>query len=259
MASMPTRAVWKGHLVIDTELACPVALHTAVSASARLSFHILNRRTEHRVVRSYVDTGTGATVESSELKRGYDTGSGFVVLSSEDIAAAAPESDKKIEVQGVVPCGEIDRLYFDRPYYLTPSPGAERVYAQFRQELHRRSAAAIGKAVLFRRFRTLLIRPHGRGLIATIMNFDYEVRSPDEAFAEIPEIEIDPEMLDLAQEIVRRKAGHFDPAGFSDRYEAALAELVRAKAEGRKITPRKRKKVESTTDLLQALRKSAAA
>jgi len=253
------RAIWKGQLIIDKGLACPVALYTAVSSSARLRFHILNRRTEHRVVRSYVDSGTGAAVESADLMRGYDTGSGFVMLSADDIAAAAPESDKRLEVQGVVPCGEIDRLYFDRPYYLAPAAGAEPMFAQFREELRRRKAAAIAKAVLFRRFHALLIRAHGLGLIATTLNFDHEVRSPQEVFADIPDVEIDGEMLDLAREIVRRKAGRYDPAAFTDRYETALAELVRAKAEGRKIAPSRRKKVERTSDLREALRKSAAA
>lgn len=257
---MAVRAVWRGQLAIDGT-SCPVGLYTAISSSARLRFHILNRKTEHRVVRSYIDSGTGEPVDNGELMRGYDTGHGeFVLLSPEDIAAAAPESDKRLEVKGFIPCGEIDRLYFDRPYYLTPSSAADTpLFADIRDGLRAKEAAAVAQAVLFKRLRAVLIRAHGRGLIATLLNFDYEVRSPQEAFAEIPDLEIKGEMLDLGKEIIKRMTGSFDPASFSDRYEDAMAELIRAKAEGREIKPIKRKKTEPTSDLLAALRKSVAA
>jgi DNA end-binding protein Ku len=257
---MAIRAVWKGQLAIDG-ISCPVGLYTAISSSARLRFHILNRKTEHRVVRSYIDSGTGEPVENSELMRGYDTGKGeFILLSPEDIAAAAPESDKKLEVQGFIPCAEIDRLFFERPYYLKPSSPADAdLFADIRDGLHAKAAAAVAQAVLFKRLRAVLIRAHRRGLIATLLNFDYEVRSPDEAFAEIPDLDIKGEMLDLGKEIIKRMSGSFDPASFQDRYEEAMAELIRAKAEGKEIKPVKRKKTETTSDLLEALRRSAAA
>lgn len=257
---MAARAVWKGHLAIDG-LSCAVALHTAISSSARLHFHILNRKTEHRVVRSYFDSETGDPVENSELMRGYDTGGGeFIVLSPEDIAAAAPESDKRLEVKGFIPCDQIDRLYFDRPYYLTPSSSADAaLFASIRDGLRKRQAAAVAQSVLFRRLRAVLIRAHGEGMIATLLNFDYEVRSTKEAFAEIPKVEIKGEMLDLAQEIIKRMTGSFDPTAFTDRYEEAMADLIRVKAKGGTIKPAKKKKAEKTTDLLEALRKSAAA
>lgn len=256
---MAARAVWKGSLAIDG-LHCPVALHTVVSPSVRLRFHILNRKTEHRVTRSYFDSGTGAAVKSEELERGFDLGGGdLLVLSPQDIAAALPESDKTLEVQGFIRCDEIDRLFFDRPYYLTPaSPTDRALYAEICGGLRDRRVAAVAQAVLFRRLRGVLIRAHGAGMIATLLNFDHEVRSPDQAFSEIPDIEIKGEMLDLAGMILQRLRGGFDPASFTDRYESALAELIRAKAEGHKIPARKRRKVEPAGDLLEALRKSAA-
>jgi len=105
----------------------------------------------------------------------------------------------------------------------------------------------------------VLVRAHGNGLIATLLNFDHEVRSPDAAFEEIPTLKIKGEMLDLAQEIIKRLSGEFDPAKFSDRYEDALAELIKAKAEGRKIPAPKKRKAAPKIDLMEALRKSAAA
>lgn len=257
---MAARAVWKGTLTIDgTNI--PVALHTAVSGSSKLHFHILNRKTEHRVSRAYIDAETGDKVSNEDLMRGYDTGNGdMIILSPEDIAAAAPEADKTLSVGALIPCDEIDRLYFDRPYYLTPAaPAAAQAYAEFRDTLRKKNAAAVAHAVLFRRLRAVLIRAHGDGLIATLLNFNHEVRSPDAAFEDIPNLKIKGEMLDLAEEIIKRLAGEFDPASFTDRYEDALAELIKAKAEGRKIPAPKKRKAAPKMDLMEALRKSAAA
>lgn len=113
------------------------------------------------------------------------------------------------------------------------------------------------RTVLFRRLRSVLIRAHGDGLIATTLNFDYEVRSAGEAFKDVRAMKIKGEMLDLARHIIDTKMGRFDPAAFDDRYDAALAELVKAKIEGRKPARPSRQKGAKVVDLMEALRQSA--
>src|SRR3546814_3683182 len=83
---------------------------------------------------------------------------------------------------------------------------------------------------------SLLIRTHECGLVATTLNFDYEVRSAKDAFSSIPKRKISDEMLELAEHIIKTKRGSFDPAKYDDRYEEALADLVKAKLEGRDRT-----------------------
>lgn len=227
---MPPRANWKGFLKV-AELSCPVALYTAASTSERISFHTINRATGNRVRREFVDAETGELVEREDQVKGYELSEGeHVVLAPEEIAAAIPESNKVLAVGAFLPCAEIDNVYFDKPYYLAPAdrPGDE-AFALIREGLAAAKVAAIARTVLFRRMRTLLMRPHGRGLIATTMNFDYEVRAAEAAFKDIAGVRIEPEMLDLARHIIRTKTGTFDPSQFDDRYEAALEELVKAK------------------------------
>jgi DNA end-binding protein Ku len=125
--------------------------------------------------------------------------------------------------------------------------------------MERAKVAALAQAVLFRRVRTLLIRPEGAGFIANTLNFDYEVRSAEKAFADISKIEIDGEMLDLAEHIIDTKRGDFDPKTFDDRYDAALADLVKAKLEGRPPPRWKEPPRENVVDLMAALRESAKA
>jgi DNA end-binding protein Ku len=117
--------------------------------------------------------------------------------------------------------------------------------------------AALGRALLFRRLRTLLIRPHATGMIATTLHFADEIRSAADAFSAIKPQKIEGEMLSLAQHIIKTKAGRFKPEEFDDRYEAALAELIRAKLAGRKLKTPPKPKATPRNDLLDALRLSA--
>ncbi len=255
---MAVRANWKGFLKVG-ELTCAVALYTAASAAERIAFHSVNSKTGHRVQRVFVDQETGDPVPHDDQVKGYDQGQGdYVMLEPEEIAGAAPESDKTLAIEQFLACGDIETVYFDKPYYLAP---ADRVsveaFALLREGMRRQSVAALARAVLFRRLRTVLIRPHDAGMVAHTLHFDYEVRSAAAAFESVPKLKISAEMLDLAKHIIQTKAGTFDAAAFEDRYEAALADLVRAKLEGRKIAPQKRKAPSKVVDLLEALRASA--
>jgi DNA end-binding protein Ku len=257
---MAPRANWKGFLEVG-EVVCPIALYTAASTSERIAFHILNRKTGHRVRRQFFDEETGKPVDLADQVKGYERGRGdYVMLEPEEIAAAIPDSDKTLSVRAFIPCAEVDDVYFDRPYYLGPASSAAReAYILLREGLRARKVVAIAQTVLFRRVRTVLVRAHGEGLIAATLNFDYEIRSADEAFQEISEAKIDPEMLDLAKHIIATKRGEFDPKSFDDRYEAALAEVVRAKVEGRPLPERKPAPPANVVNLLDALRQSAKA
>jgi DNA end-binding protein Ku len=130
-------------------------------------------------------------------------------------------------------------------------------FVLLRDGMKREKVAAIARTVLFRRMRTVLIRPHGKGLIANTLNFDYEVRSAAKAFEDMPDLKIEGEMLELAEHIIGTKKGSFDASTFDDRYEAAVAELVKAKIEGRSLPKKKAPVASKPSDLLQALRESA--
>lgn len=255
---MAPRANWKGILKV-AEVSCPVALYTAASTSDRIAFHTLNRATGHRVRRQFVDSETGKPVERDEQVKGYEVGSGeYIMLDPDEVAAAVPDSDKTLAVSAFIRCDDIDDVYFDKPYYLAPSDrNAEEAYALIREGMRTKKVAALAQSVLFRRVRTVLIRPHGTGLIATTLNFDYEVRSAKDAFDRVPDMKIKGEMLELAEHIIKTKSGKFNPREFNDRYDAALAELVKAKIEGRKIEGRKEPKQDKVVDLMAALRESA--
>lgn len=255
---MAARASWKGHLKVG-DLACAVGLYTAVSSSDRVSFNIVNRRTGHRVERQFVDSETGKPVERDDQVKGYRMESGdYILIEGDEISEIMPESDKVLDVKGFILFDGIDKLYFDRPYYLAPVDEHDaEALALIARGMLDGNVAALAEAVLFRRNRTLLIRVHDDHIIATMLNFDYEVRSADSVFKDIPDIKFDKEMLDLAGHIIATKEGRFDPSEYHDRYEAALVELVKAKIEGRAPPKRKREPERKVVDLMEALRQSA--
>lgn len=255
---MAPRANWKGYLKIG-ELSCPVALYTAASTSDRVSFHIINRKTGNRVQRQMVDADTGREVESDDIVKGYEVSSGeYVFFEPDEIKEAIPKSDKTLELETFIPCNGVDTTFLDRPYYLAPTDKASaETFALIRHALEEKKVAALARTVLFRRLRTLMIRPGGVGLIASTLNYDYEVRPAKEIFSDIKTFKIEGEMLDLAKHIIGTKRGEFDPTKFDDRYEEALAELIRAKIEGRKMKKKPAPKPQKVSSLLDALRQSA--
>ncbi|MHC2572822.1 Ku protein [Rhizobium leguminosarum] len=175
---MTARASWKGHLKVG-DLACAVGLYTAVSSSDRVSFNIINRRTGHRVERQFVDSETGKPVERGDQVKGYQMENGdYIVIEGDEIAEIMPESDKVLNIKAFIAFDDIDKLYFDHPYYLAPvDEHDEEALSLIARGMRDGKVAALAEAVLFRRIRTLLIRPHDDYIVATMLNFDHEVRS----------------------------------------------------------------------------------
>jgi DNA end-binding protein Ku len=252
------RANWKGFIKV-AELTIPVALYSAATTSERIAFHTVNRKTGNRLRRQFIDEETEKPVEKEDQVKGYELGQGqYVILDPKEIQAAIPESDKTIGIEAFLPCPEVDTAYFDKPYFLAPSGAVgNEAFALLREAMRRQKVAAVGRAVLFRRVRRLLLRAQGPLLLANTLNFDYEVRPASDAFADIPEVKIEGEMLDLAKYIIQTKSGTFNPREFDDRYEEALAELVKAKIAGREFKAPKPPKETKVVDLMEALRRSA--
>jgi len=257
---LPPRASWKGFLKI-AEVACPVALYSAASTTERIALHTINRPTGHRIRRQFVDAETGDTVERDDQVKGYEVGKDeYVSVEPDEIAAIVPHGDKTLTVSTFIDLTSVDDLYLDKPYFLAPSDrSADETFGLVRDGMRAAKAAAVAQAVLFRRVRTLLIRPFDKGLAATTLNFDYEVRSAEQVFSAVPAKKITGEMLDLAIHIIKTKRGAFDPRAFHDRYEGALTGLVKLKLEGKPIPKRTAPASEATVNLMQALRDSAGA
>jgi len=251
------RPYWKGYLKLSL-VSCAVALYGASSSSERVSFNTLNRKTGNRLKQNLVDSVSGEPVETADRVKGYQFSKGqYVMVEDADLEALKLESTKTIELETFVPQSEVDEIYLDSPYYLAPDDKvAEEAFAVIRDAMMKKKVAGIGRVVLSRRERMLMLHPRGKGMLATTLRYPYEVRQDGEYFEGIHDVKLSAEMLDIAQEIIARKSGHFEPDKFNDRYEEALVEMLRAKQSGQVFTAPETAEPGNVVNIMDALRKS---
>jgi DNA end-binding protein Ku len=255
---MAPRANWKGYLKLSL-VSCAIALYPATSSAGRVSFHTLNRKTGNRVKRQYVDPETGVVVESEDQVKGYAVGKdNFIVVEDSELDAIKIESTQTIDIETFVPAAEIDRRYLDTPYYLAPEDRvSEEAFAVIRDAMRDGKVVGIGRVVLARRERPMMLEAFDKGILATTLRYAAEVRDAAVYFEDIPDMKLSGEMKELAEVIIARKASHFDPTKFEDRYEAAMLALLRTKEAGRPaVVERAAQKPHNVINIMEALRRS---
>ena len=254
---MAPRAYWKGYLRLSL-VSCPVALYVAASASERVRFHRIDRKTGNRLRQQMIDPETGEAVPKEDIVRGYEVGKGqYIEVEDEELEKIQIESTHTIDIDSFVPKSEIDGRYLDSPYYLAPTDKVgQEPFAVIRDAIRDMDMAALGRVVLARREHVIALEPKGRGLVGTTFRYPYEVRDDEPYFEDIPELKLSKEMLDLAAHIVQTKSGHFDPSQFEDRYENALIDLLKKKQAGEKIEPAREAPPPRVVNLMEALRAS---
>ena len=255
---MAPRANWKGYLKLSL-VSCAVALYPASSTSSRVSFNTLNRKTGNKVRRIYVDAETGEEVGPEDQAKGYPVSkTDFVVVTDEELDAVKIESSHTVDIEKFVPRSQIDPRYMDAPYYIAPDDRvAQEAYAVIRDAMVNKDVVALGRVVISRRERLIMIEPWDKGLLGTVLRYGYEVRDAAAYFEDIPSLAIPPDMHDMADLIVQRKLGDWNPAEFEDRYEEAVTALITSKEAGRPAAPAAdTAKPSNVVNLMQALRQS---
>jgi DNA end-binding protein Ku len=204
-----------------------------------------------------VDSETGERVEAKDQVKGYETGRGdYITFERDEIAEAIPDSNKTLDIQAFIPWGQVDDVYFDRPYYLAPStPAGAEAFALIRDGMAAANVVAIARTVLFRRVRSVLIRGHDEGMIANTFNFDYGPRTRPSASSRQSRWTRRCSTSPCTSS--RPSSGDSTPRNSTTGYEAALLDLVKAKMEGGKIEPPKAPEPTKPSDLMEALRQSA--
>ncbi len=252
------RAYWKGYLKLSL-VTCPVALYPASSQAEKTHFHQINRKTGNRLRQQMVDEETGRAVDKDQKGRGYEVSKGkYVGIEPEELEAVEIESTHTIDIDTFVPEDEIDKRYYERPYYIAPdAKSGEEAFAVIRDAMKDKGRVALARIVFANREHIMAIEPWGKGLLGTTLRYDYEVRDEKDAFKGIPSPRVPKEMVELASHILDKKAGHFDPAKFKDEYELALRKLVKRKAAGKTIERTEPAEDRSNViDLMAALQQS---
>ena len=129
-----------------------MALYGATSRAADISFHLLNPETNNRIRMIPTDPDTGP-VERADLVKGYEISKNhYVVLSNDELEAVMLVTTHTIEFVRLVDEKDIDRLYWNDPYYLIPNEktGVE-AYTVIREALKEAGRIALGRVVMHTR------------------------------------------------------------------------------------------------------------
>jgi DNA end-binding protein Ku len=249
------RPTWQGHLRLSL-VTCPVALHNAISPRGDVHFNLINPSTGNRIRMITVDAGTEKPVERKKLVKGFEISKGeYVTVTPEEIDAVRLESTRTIDIDEFVPAEDIDRLYWDHPYFLVPDGKmAAEPFAVIRQAMEKTGKVALGRVVMSQRL--LALEPRDRGIIATTLRSHDEVRDLKKAFHDIPNVRPARDMIAIAEKIMGQKEADFDADRFKDRYETALRALIKEKQKGHAIVHADEPEPTNVVDLMEALQAS---
>jgi DNA end-binding protein Ku len=256
---MAARPTWQGHLKLSL-VTCPVALYTATSSAGHVSFHLINPDTNNRIRMAPVDSGTGEPVERADLVKGFEVSKDeYVLMDDADFEKVKLESTRTIDIGQFVDEDDIDRLYWDDPFYVVPEKGVgAEAFAVIRDAMKAAGKIAIGTLVLRNRERQIALEVRGKGLVAWSLRPHDEVRDAGDFFDDIPAVKADKDMVEIATRIIDQKQADFDPSEFKDRYDDALKALIKAKQKGGKKALVAAPEPDDTNviDLMAALRNS---
>ena len=253
------RSLWSGQLRLAL-VSVPVQLVSAVKTGARLAFHQIDKSTGKRIRYEKTAPGIGK-VEADNIVKGFEISKGqYVFITEEDLDQVKVEARRTIDLMQFVDHCEIDPIYFDKPYYVLPDGElAEEAYGVLRDALRGTGKMGLGQFVMRGREYVVALKPCGAGLMLETLRFADEVRAAAPLFADVGEEKPNEELLDLAKELINRKAAKFDPSKFHDHYTEALRAMIDAKAKHKPVTvdeddggPNRN----NVIDLVEALRRS---
>lgn len=140
------------------------------------------------------------------------------------------ENTRTINIERFIPRSQIDPRYHHTPYYIAPRDIiGQEAFAVIRDAMAGKDVIALGHIVLSNRERPIILEPLGLGLRGMTLRYAHEIRGEAEYFADIPKMELPPQMLSLAEHIVESKLANFDPALLEDRYRTSLVSMLREK------------------------------
>ena len=252
---MAARSLWNGTLTFGM-VNVPVKVFTATESKS-IHFHQVHLKDEARIEHRKVCPKEDKEVESDEIVKGYELSSGgIVVLSKDEIAAAAGENAKLIDVEHFVPGEDIDPVFYDKTYYLGAGDDGEDAFRLLRKALETSKKVAIGRWVFHDRERLVAVRPLDGVLAMGTLNFHDEVVEPDELDLPSPQKNPTKRELEMAGKLVKSLEAKFEPHKYSDSYRDAVLEVVERKRKGEEISVEAPEPKEEPDDLAAALEAS---
>ena len=253
---MKPRCTWSGYLKLSL-VTVPVRVYNAISTADKISFNQLHKTCHQRIKQKLVCPVHGE-VTREDLVKGYEYATDkFVILNESDLEAVRLETTSTIELVQFVRADELDPVYLDAPYYLGPDgPVAEEGFGVFVEALRRAKRIGIGRVVLAGKEKLVALKPIAKGLVFFTLRYATEVRAANPYFEDLRQEPPDATQVALAQKLIESKSASLDLTSFTDRYQTAVLDLVKAKVEGTEPVLAPRTQAGQVISLMEALRQS---
>ena len=238
-------------------VAIPIRFYTATK-SEDVHFNLLHASCGTRVNRKWWCPHHEKIVDSDELIRGYAISkSKYVTFTDEEIETLETDDDRALEITEFVDLHEIDPLFFEKAYFLGPSPGGGKTYRLLSQAMKKQDKVAVARWVAAGKEHLVVLRPYDKGLVLHTMYYADEVRDFSAIDLESsPASEKEVKLAEmLIDELTEKK---FDPLAFKDEYRKRLLDRIRAKSKGKAIEPEEKEEEKGgeVIDIMEALRRS---
>lgn len=228
------RAIWKGAIAFGL-VHVPVGLYPATQDN-EIDFDWLDRRSMDPVGYKRVNKRTGREVGKDDIVRGVKQDNGrYVVLDDDELRAAYPRTTRTIDIEAFVPAEQIPFVYLEKPYYLEPDGRADKVYALLREALAREGLVGIARLVMHTKEHLAALLPAGPALMLGTLRWIDEVRSAEGL--SLPAAgagALKRDELEMAAQLIRQRAGDFEPQRYDEQFSGAIRTLVARKAKAGK-------------------------
>jgi len=254
---MAPRSLWNGTLAFGL-VNVPVKVYTATESKS-IHFHQVHLKDEARIEHRKVCPKEDKEVPSDEIVKGYElSDGGIVVLTKDEIAAAAGENAKLIDIEHFVADEDIDPIFYDKTYYLGAGDDGEDAFRLLRAALEKSGRVGVGRWVFHDRERLVAVRPLDGVLGMQVMNFHDEVVEPDDLDLPSPQKNPTKRELEMAAKLVKSLQAKFEPHKYKDTYRDAVLKVIERKQKGETIEAPEPEPKEEADDLAAALEASLA-
>ena len=253
------RTIWNGSINFGL-VNIPIGLAVAQQRKD-ISFRTLHRECGTPIKQKRWCPVHERDVEADELVKGWEFAKGqFVMVEDSDFEAVALQRSQSVDIDRFVSLDNVDPLYFDRTYYLSPAdaPAQRRPYVLLLRAMQEANVAAIGKFVLWGKENLCLIRPLGDALALETLFFAEDIRPRAEIDDAVGETEVSDPELEMARQLVASLVFEFVPEEFENVYRGELRAMLEAKLEGKEISVPEPAPAAPVIDLMDALKQSVA-
>jgi DNA end-binding protein Ku len=259
------RTVWNGSITFGL-VNIPVGMALATKPAAResdVSFRMLHRECGTPIKNKRWCPFHDREVSNDEIVKGWEVSKGqFVTVEDEELEALSRADDSRsIEITRFVELGQVDPIYFDRTYFLTPADqaAARRPYVLLLEAMKETGMAAVGRFVRQNAEHFCLLRAKGNALVLETLFLTEDVRSETEIEEAVEDTDVKAPELDLARQVIASLVGDFDPNELQSEYRGQLRAMLEAKVAGEEIKVAEPAAPEpQVVDLMEALRASVA-